>query len=31
MTHQETFDEIVKFLFTLQILNKIYHLTTTQG
>lgn len=29
MTPQEIFDEIMKFFFTLQILNKIYHLTTT--
>ena len=28
MNTQETFDEIMKFFFTLQILNKMYHLTT---
>jgi hypothetical protein len=29
MNTQETFDEIMKFFFTMQILNKMYHLTTT--
>ena len=29
MNTQETFNEIMKFFFTLQLLNKMYHLTTT--
>ncbi len=28
MNTQETFDEIMRFFFTLQILNKMYHLST---
>ncbi len=29
MTPQENLNEIIKFLFTIQILNKLYHLNTT--